>query len=423
MSENGEIYSAGKNFTLPPALTAWTNSTSDCNPHPQCLNTLRGGHISDISSEMWLFYTLFLLRSTFIHAFPAFTFTGSYDSAAAPSFVSLKSDIDLPSFFILCSSKKLARFDDSGFFSLYGKDSGFWSTIEFKTYSKAVKLAFSWGGKYYIMRELSDPKIDFWYHICQKFDFLKKNVEIAVNGKILGRILNDSVTNIPAKLRMDLGIGYRGQQFHGAVANVRLFNEGNIRKISAAPCEQRNKTILAWNPKDWKIVGSDWSLQEEFNETICIPNEHYNLAISTKMKIDVAMDICRKMLNKSTIPFQLDREALSKYVGWHKTTTNNSCSSIWTPFSDQNTEGTFLNMNDNTTVTIHQGLWDATEPNGGKDENFARISVSRSVLYDVSIRTLGCSSCQISHNLLLRLDGLCPGSLMGNIPKLFYYTL
>ena len=30
MSENGEIYTAGKNFTLPPALTAWTNSTSGC---------------------------------------------------------------------------------------------------------------------------------------------------------------------------------------------------------------------------------------------------------------------------------------------------------------------------------------------------------------------------------------------------------
>ena len=28
MSENGEIYTPGKNFTLPPALTAWTNSTS-----------------------------------------------------------------------------------------------------------------------------------------------------------------------------------------------------------------------------------------------------------------------------------------------------------------------------------------------------------------------------------------------------------
>ena len=27
MSENGEIYTAGKKFSLPPALTAWTNST------------------------------------------------------------------------------------------------------------------------------------------------------------------------------------------------------------------------------------------------------------------------------------------------------------------------------------------------------------------------------------------------------------
>ena len=29
MSKNGEIYTAGKNFTLPPGLTGWTNSTSD----------------------------------------------------------------------------------------------------------------------------------------------------------------------------------------------------------------------------------------------------------------------------------------------------------------------------------------------------------------------------------------------------------
>ena len=29
MSENGEIYTAGKNFTLPPALTGWTNFTSE----------------------------------------------------------------------------------------------------------------------------------------------------------------------------------------------------------------------------------------------------------------------------------------------------------------------------------------------------------------------------------------------------------
>ena len=29
MSENGEIYTAGKNFTLLPAVTSWTNLTLD----------------------------------------------------------------------------------------------------------------------------------------------------------------------------------------------------------------------------------------------------------------------------------------------------------------------------------------------------------------------------------------------------------
>ena len=33
MSENGEIYTAGKNFKLPPAVTAVTNSTSVLHPY------------------------------------------------------------------------------------------------------------------------------------------------------------------------------------------------------------------------------------------------------------------------------------------------------------------------------------------------------------------------------------------------------
>ena len=47
MSENGEIYTAGKNFTLPPAQTAWTNLTSEhyidiviINCHQQLLNVM-----------------------------------------------------------------------------------------------------------------------------------------------------------------------------------------------------------------------------------------------------------------------------------------------------------------------------------------------------------------------------------------------
>ena len=40
MSENGEIYTAGKDFTLPPALTGWTNSTSDCSTVQRAISLL-----------------------------------------------------------------------------------------------------------------------------------------------------------------------------------------------------------------------------------------------------------------------------------------------------------------------------------------------------------------------------------------------
>ena len=41
MSENGEIYTAGKNFTLLPALTALTNSTSaEPMPYISCISSL-----------------------------------------------------------------------------------------------------------------------------------------------------------------------------------------------------------------------------------------------------------------------------------------------------------------------------------------------------------------------------------------------
>ena len=53
MSENGEIYTAGKNFTLPPALTTWTNFTSDAwNPATRTLNI---GHKTVLLNKIELF--------------------------------------------------------------------------------------------------------------------------------------------------------------------------------------------------------------------------------------------------------------------------------------------------------------------------------------------------------------------------------
>ena len=52
VSENGEIYTAGKNFTLPPAVTAWTNSTSVITPFELLYLTLQRKQVLTINQKI-----------------------------------------------------------------------------------------------------------------------------------------------------------------------------------------------------------------------------------------------------------------------------------------------------------------------------------------------------------------------------------
>ena len=179
------------------------------------------------------------------------------------------------------------------------------------------------------------------------------------------------------------------------------------------PCKHRQNAILPWDPNSWSVEGSEWSLVEEFEEILCYPNDHYNLAIPLKMSIHESMDTCNHKLNNSIIPFPQDLETFHKYVTWYKNTTGGTCSSMWAPVTDENSEGIYLNMNSNA---VEEFLpWDASEPNGGKDENFVRISVSKGGLLDASHYKISCSSCLLSSSLLLQLDGLCEHSMIGNL--------
>ena len=308
-----------------------------------------------------------LLHSSVLQAFPVFTYNGTAESnsLATPSFAFLDADVNLPDNFMICSSTKQARFDGVSFFSIAGKDSREWLRLDFHTDSSEakIKLAIFWGRKYHRLgAELPTPRLDFWYQICLRLD-LKSGIEIAVNGVLLGSAVNENVTNIPSKLRMKIGIGFDNQrlqdsvQFQGSVANVRIFKEGNLTDISSRPCNVSQSTvILPWNPKDWKVEGSDWSLIEEADDLFCVSCDHYNLAIPSMKTPNESMDICREKLNNSIIPFPQDRENFFKYMAWHRSATGGRCSSIWTLFSDQTQEGLFLDMNNNSTVDYQP--WD-----------------------------------------------------------------
>ena len=366
---------------------------------------------------MWLLLLPTLLQSLEIKAFDVFTFNGTSDSSATPSFAFLVDNVYLPDKFILCSSIKLARFDEVSFFSIAGKDNSEWLRVDFRIFGKAIKLAIRWDGKYVILGQLKNPKLDYWYHVCLGFDLTESKVEVAVNGESHGIIFSRNVTNIPSKMNMSIGAGYDNQQskhsvqFQGSVANVRIFKEGNVTDMSTMSCKERRNIALPWNPKKWKVVGSDWSLSEESDETYCVSSEDYILAISTRITINNGMDICRK-LNNSIIPFQQDPDAHLHYVRCHVKITEGSCPSIWTPLSDEAQEGLFINMNNNDTVDSQ--AWYEDEPNGGKDENFVIVDLG-AALYDVAWDIQTCSACNLPSDLLLHLDGLCEDSIIGNV--------
>ena len=77
-------------------------------------------------------------------------------------------------------------------------------------------------------------------------------------------------------------------------------------------------------------------------------NDFYQLAIPSNITFQESLDICKQKLNDSIIPFQRDHEVFLEYNALLVKITGGDCPYIWTPFSDQKKEGTFLNMNDNT---------------------------------------------------------------------------
>ena len=125
------------------------------------------------------------------------------------------------------------------------------------------------------------------------------------------------------------------------------------------------------------------------------------------------MDTCKHKLNNSIIPFEPDKDLFFKYVDWHTKATGGGCTWIWTPLKKLDSEGLFLNMNDNTETKIQN--WARGQPNGGRNEKFVNIVVSQMAFADGEAEEKTCSSCRISVMLLLQLDGRCEHSLIGNV--------
>ena len=184
-----------------------------------------------------------------VQAFPVFTFDGSLDHSESPSFASLVGDVKLPETFIVCSSSKEATFNGVGLYTIFGEDSREWLTLSIWPRWGAVTITVYWDGGWHFAGVLENPNLDHWYHICLNFDLSKPKIDFAVNGLLFGKAIGQNITNMPSKLNMNIGMGQKKRQFHGSVANIQVFKEGDIKEISGAPCEKRQGSLLFWDPQ------------------------------------------------------------------------------------------------------------------------------------------------------------------------------
>ena len=372
---------------------------------------------------MWFLLIQLLQSSSALEVYPVFTFNDTFYPAEPPSFASLTRKVELPDSFILCSSSKQVRFDDQGAYFVLGEDGSHWLSVSFEHYHPTFIIWFLWDKGWYKLGHINSAKLNYWYHVCLEFDQSTSKIETAVNGKLLESVVGRNDTVFPNVFNMVIGksknFKLSEEQFQGSVTKIELFTNSekhNITALTSKPCELKGD-LLAWHPEDWRVEGERWLLVEETGDSVCDQGENYVLAIPVEMGIHEAMDICTKKLKNTTMPYKDEKASLETYASWYDNITSGSCQNLWTPFSDETSEGSFFHINDGTEAKYLP--WDVAQPNGETNENYVCIILQTSRYKDVTLDQQYCSSCLLDRSLLLRMDGLCEDSYIGDPLKAF----
>ena len=72
--------------------------------------------------------------------------------------------------------------------------------------------------------------------------------------------------------------------------------------------------------------------------------------------------------------FVVSKLCLQAFTEWFQRKTDGSCTWLWTPYSDEEKEGVFLNLNSQEQASFLP--WKQNQPNGGREENFVKIDMN-----------------------------------------------
>ena len=268
---------------------------------------------------------------------------------------------------------------------------------------------------------MDKPWTNYWQHICLDVDITAKTLTSSVNGRKNVTVdVEDMLTNKPDFLENKLVLGITEDpvkgplQFHGSVVNINIHHNitgKSVEKMSANPCQfSASGDFMAWSDVAWEKTGDNVREMEMEDKTVCDKNKTVNVPLAGKMKWHDAKQTCEK-LGHGNITETNNEIYLLTFVDWFE--TNKDCTDIWTPFTDEEDEGVYINSNNGNVVDYLP--WMAGQPNGGSLQNYIAIYIIKHIpmFLDDPDKSTHCVSCSVDVLTMFTLWGRCEDTYLG----------
>ena len=334
--------------------------------------------------------------------------------------------LPLPDRFIICSSHIQKKIYDKNFYVLYDAEGIPWISLSIWESSGQISL---WAdllyGIWFKLGLVNKPWTHFWTHICMEMDLKTGRISSSMNGNSVASVeAPDLVKLNTRRLNLAVGLSHHSwqvkEQFPDSVSNINIFTSSaktDIQLMSSNPCKfAAMGDYLAWERMEWDKKGPNVREIELSEDEICDGSSTYKIALPKEMSWTETTQLCDNLGHGSISEITSEKE-LFGFVEWFNE-EHGYCKDIWTPFNDEDKEGTFISA-----VTGMRGSympWMKGQPNGGRLQNHVAIrqvvdTEPLSLVYHDEKATVPyCGACSVDKRTVFILWGRCKNTFLGN---------
>ena len=343
----------------------------------------------------------------------------------------------LPDNFVICSSNKQIKIYTNHSHTVYVlyEDPNFakpWFSLTISPRHPYVLWANTRFYYWYDLGHITREAIHQWVHICVEVDTVNGTLGASINGGNVTTVNNvEGLTPVP-KLHLRLGVGHNSDyikkfQSFGYVANINVFTlqnrseankENNLLFTSSSVCSLND---AFWTHSEWSIVGMKVKEEELNKETICTKSKVFNVRLPLLWNFHEATDECRKYGTHANIskPPHPDMKNVTETNVKHIYGEHfEQCRFFWTPFTDEYSEGSFVDGLTNETINNIQ--WHPGKPDGGVWQNYVGFMAQTKTFNDLESDREICVSCEIERSTTFTLRGMFKNSFLDTeyVPKI-----